>query len=95
MKEIKNISIIIAGHSFALDIPRDQEAIARKAERNFNKVWAKWCGDFKNLPPEEVLAMVAFQYARYYYTISDSVESNEKAIKDFENKLDEILLTVK
>lgn len=95
MKEIKNISIVIAGHSFVLDIPRDQEALVKKAERNFNKVWAKWCDDFSNLSPEEVLAMVAFQYARYYYSISHTVESNEKAIKDFENKLDEILLTVK
>ena len=95
MKDLKHISIIIAGQSFVLDIPRDQEAIVKKAERNFNKVWAKWCEDFKSRSPEEVLAMVAFQYARYYYTIAQNVETNEKAIKDFERKLDDILLTVK
>lgn len=95
MKEIKNISIVIAGHSFVLDIPRDQEALVKKAERNFNRMWAKWCEDFNTRSPEEVMVMVAFQYARYYYSLAESMERNENAIKGFEKKLDDILLTVK
>lgn len=95
MKDLKHISIIIAGQSFVLDIPREQELIVRKAEISFNRMWARWCEDFNSRSPEEVLAMVAFQYARFYYTIADNVDRNEKAIKDFEKKLDDILLTVK
>lgn len=95
MKDLKHISIIIAGQSFVLDIPREQEAIAKKAESRFNRMWAKWCEDFNTRSPEEVMVMVAFQYARYYYSLAESMERNENAIKDFEKKLDDILLTVK
>lgn len=95
MKDLKHISIIIAGQSFVLDIPADQVPTARKAEANFNKMWARWCEDFNSRSPEEVLVMVAFQFARYYYSLAESIDRNEKAIKDFERKLDDILLTVK
>lgn len=94
MKDLQHITINIAGQSFVVDIPPEQEAVVRKAELNLNKMWGKWCRDFSNRTPGAVLALVAFQYARYYYSLEETVEQNEKAIKDFEKKLDDILLTV-
>ena len=92
MKELQHITIRVAHHSFDLDIPRGQEESVRAAERNLNKLWAKWCGDFHDQQPQTVLAMVAFQYARYYYNLAESVEANSAAIEQFEKHLDKILL---
>lgn len=85
----------MAGQSFDLDIKRDQERSIRDAERSLNKMWAQWCEDFPDRHPHEVLAMVAFQYARHYYSLSKRVTENEDAITKFEKDLDDILLRVK
>lgn len=95
MKELQHISIRVAGQSFDLDIRRDQEPAIRNTERRLNKLWARWCEDFPDRHPHEVLAMVAFQYARYYYSLSSTVNSNEEALVNFEHALDDILLRVK
>lgn len=95
MKEKKHITIKVAGQSFGLDISREQEAAALKAESGLNKMWAKWCEDFHDRSQQQVLAMVAFQYARHYYNLADTVSASEQAITEFEKRLDKILLDVK
>lgn len=96
MKETRHITIQIAGQqAFELDIPADRVKWAQSVERNVNKIWAKWCEDFKFKSPQDILAMVAFQFARFYYDLLDKQNASENAIRDFEQKLDNILLDVK
>ena len=96
MKEIKHITIQIAGQrTFNLDISPDNEGQMRQVEREVNKLWAKWCGDFPNKSPLDILAMVTFQYARYYYGLLDKVNDSEEKVTEFERMLDGILLDIK
>lgn len=95
MEERKHTTIQIAGQTFRIAESKESVGTLRKIEANVNKMWAKWCDDFRNQSQQEVLAMVAFQYARHYYKLKNTIDANEEAIMDFENKLDEILLNVK
>lgn len=96
MKETKHITIQIAGlRTFGLDISPDNEAKMRQVERQVNKLWAEWCEDFPHKSPQDILAMVTFQYARYYYGLLDKVNDSEAKVTEFEKMLDDILLDIK
>lgn len=95
MKETKHITIQIAGlKPFGLDIAPDKEEDMRRVERDVNKIWAKWCEDFQYKSPGDILAMVTFQYARYYYGLLDKVNDSEAMVVEFEKMLDDILLDI-
>ncbi len=74
-----------------LDIRPDREEMVRRIEKNINTVWARWCDDFSDRTPHEVLAMVTYQYAKLYYELVERVEANEESITDFEKFLDDAL----
>ncbi len=96
MKEQQHITIQIADQPpIDLDIRRDAEEFVRKTERSVNKVWAHWCNDFKQKSPSEVLAMVAYQYAKLYYELVERIDRDEKMLTDFDQELSHLLLEVK
>lgn len=78
-----------------LDIRRDAEEMVRKTERSINKVWTRWCADFKQKSPTEVLAMVTYQYAKLYYELVERIDKDEKMLSDFDAELSRLLLQVK
>ncbi len=95
MKDQQHITIKIANQPpIGLDIQRDREEMAHRVERNVNKVWARWCQDFRDRKPEEVLAMVAYQYAKLYYELQEQVDGCQGMLNDFEQELDRLLLDV-
>ena len=95
MKDQQHITIKIANQPpIGLDIPRDREEEAHRVERSVNKVWARWCQDFHDRKPEEVLAMVAYQYAKLYYELQEQVDGSLEGLADFEQQLDKLLLDV-
>ncbi len=95
MKDKLNITIRIAHlPPIPLQIERNQEEIFRTAEYNVNKLWSSWCDRYPNKAKEEVLAMVTFQFAKYYYTLQHRENETMKALSDFESELDKILLDV-
>lgn len=77
-----------------LDIRRDAEDLVRRAERSVNKVWAKWCADFRHKSSTEVLAMVTYQYAKLYYELLDRIEADEQTLTDFDAELSRLLLAM-
>lgn len=95
MTDKLNITIRIAGLApFPLSINRADEELIRNAEYNVNELWRKWCGRFKDRTPQEVMGMVAFQFAKLYFMISAQAASMEEILSDFEKELDNILLKV-
>lgn len=78
-----------------LDIRPEAEEMVRKTERSVNKVWRRWCSDFKAKSSTEVLAMVTYQYAKLYYELVDRIDSDEKMLSDFDAELSRLLLEVK
>ena len=79
-----------------LSIGREEEPLYREAEKLVNTLWNKWMDLFKNTSTsEEVMARVAFQFARLYsQAYRDNVATNE-FIHDFEQRLDEIVVKIK
>lgn len=70
--------------------PRTEE-IVRVAEYNVNKVWAKWHQEFSTKSSKEILAMVAYQFAKSYYQLLDQATKQEQLLSDFEAELDRLL----
>lgn len=97
MKERQqHITIQIADQpQIDLDIRPEAEELVRKTERSVNKVWRRWCADFKHKSPGEVLAMVTYQYAKLYYELVDRIDRDEKMLSDFDAELSRLLLDVK
>lgn len=67
------------------------EQVVREAEYNVNKVWSTWRHEFENKTSKEVLAMVAFQFAKLFYQLSHSVNERQHVLDDFEAELDRLL----
>ena len=93
MKERKqNITIRISDvEPISLTISLDDEEMVRHAERQVNKVWSQWRSDFHTRSSKEVLAMVAYQFARRYYELLGAVKERDKILQDFEAELDRLL----
>ena len=76
-----------------LSIDRADEATYREAEKLVNTLWDKWMKRFnENSSSHEVLARVAFQFARLYMTTYQDNRSVNDFLTTFERKLDELVV---
>lgn len=95
MNDKQNITIRIADvPKIPLSIHREDEELVRIAEKNVNSLWGDWSEKFKEKSSKEILAMVAYQFAKLYYTSVATNEKLDEMLLDFENGLDEILLKI-
>lgn len=74
-----------------MSIERDSEAVIREAERSVNSVWKTWRGNFPDRSSKEILAMVAFQFAKLFFRQSKTIDEQQKLFADFEAELDRLL----
>lgn len=74
-----------------MTISPESEQVIREAEYNVNKVWSTWRREFDSKTSKEVLAMVAFQFAKLYYLQNSIVADEHKILSDFESELDRLL----
>ncbi len=91
-----NITVSLADvKQIPLSINPADEKEYRKAENLVNALWNQWVRLFDGTATsQEVMARVAFQFARLYL---QAYEENTKVgdyLKDFERKLDEIVVKV-
>lgn len=92
----QNITVRLADLApIALSINPDEEEQYREAEKLVNYLWNRWMEHFRNVASSnEVMARVAFQFARLYAQArKDNVATNE-FLTDFERKLDEIVVKI-
>ena len=88
----QNITIRIADASpISTRIPSETEEVVRRAEHNVNKVWNAWRNTYTGRDSKDVIAMVAFQFARRYYQLLEQVDSQKQALDEFENELNRLL----
>lgn len=92
----QNINIRIADvKPFALSISADDEALYRESEKLVNTLWNKWMARFKGTDSsEEVMAKVAFQFARLYSQAYRDNKATNELLTDFEKELDEIVIKI-
>lgn len=90
-----NITIRIAElPPIPLKINRAEEPVIRTAEYNVNRLWREWMARFSDKSAYEVLAMVAFQFAKTFVILNNQSDATAKLLDDFEKELDSILLDV-
>ena len=93
MDKQQNITIKIADVApISMTIDRSTEEWVRAAERSVYQVWRTWRADFSDKTSKEVLAMVAYQFAKLYFQLIHSVEDERVLIENFEMELDRLRL---
>ena len=68
--------------------------VIRNAEYNVNQLWSAWCQKFKDKTSNEVLGMVAFQFAKLYQTLANRENATNDILEKFEENLNEYLLKI-
>ena len=68
--------------------------VYRKAEQSVNKLWGAWKTKFDKLSSEEVMARIAFQFARLYIEANTRNDEVNDILTGFEQKLNDILVKV-
>ncbi|MCM1355779.1 MAG: cell division protein ZapA [Staphylococcus sp.] len=92
-----NISIRIADQPrISLRIPAGQEEIVRRAESSINDLWRKWSAmdEFKDKSSAEILAMVTFRFAQFYFTAEEAASRVDKTLAGLEKSLDKVLFDI-
>ncbi len=91
-----NITIRLADvKPLSLSIDRNDEPRYREAEKLVNTLWNKWMLRFRNTSSsEEVMARVAFQFARLYAQVYRENIATGEYLADFEKKLDDIVVKI-
>ena len=84
------IQLADAENPIALSINPDEEENYRKAEELVNTLWKKWMNRF-NGKSDDVLARVAFQFARLYLEAYGENRQVNEFLTDLDRQLDDII----
>lgn len=77
-----------------LSVKNSDIDVYRKAEQSVNKLWGAWKTKFDRLTSEEVMARIAFQFARLYIEAGSRNDEVNEALINFEQRLNDILVKV-
>lgn len=77
-----------------LSVRQSDIDVYRKAEQSVNKLWGAWKTKFDKLSSEEVMARIAFQFARLYIEANTRNDEVNDILMGFEQKLNDILVKV-
>lgn len=93
MRAKQNITVRVARQApIELKIDRDEEAVYRMAESYVNGLFETWLDRFEDKTSEEVLARVAFRFARLYAAQQVAYESADEVLNTISKDLEEALL---
>ena len=88
------IQLADAANPIALSINPDEEESYRKAEELVNTLWKKWMNRF-NGTSDDILARVAFQFARLYLEAYGENRQVNEFLTDLDKQFDTLLSDVK
>lgn len=77
-----------------LSVRQSDIDVYRKSEQSVNKLWGAWKTKFDKLSSEEVMARIAFQFARLYIEANTRNDEVNDILTGFEQKLNDILVKV-
>lgn len=96
--EKQQLTLNIADERIVTMVLRKDEYALKKVEKEVDILWNKWKLMHPSRTKTQILAMMAFQYAKLYYDVVGESKRREKELSDFikeyEGKIDEILLEV-
>ena len=64
----------IGNQQLAVTVPAARQKFVRNVESGISDLYNKWRKQFPGKPDREILAMVAYQYASFYATLSERYE---------------------
>jgi len=92
------VTFNIAEEELKTVINREDEESLRLVEREVAELWRKWRSQNPTRTKGQILAMIAFQYAKLYYDESAENRRRESELTDFvktyEDRLNDIVLDV-
>ena len=92
--EKQQVTLKIANLQIKTTIYRKEEESLRYVEREVNNLFNNWTIRNPMKSKEEILAMVAFQYAKLFYDVSAMNGKREAELLDFVKKYEETLNTI-
>jgi len=95
MNDKQNITIRITELApMPLQINRADEEIYRIAEANVNELYGRWRQRYRDKTSKEVLAMVAFQFAKLYFASKAANESVQSKVDELDRELSRLLFEI-
>ncbi len=85
------ITINIAGQRIPLTVGYSQQNLVRETEKSVGDLYEKWRLKFPRKSMQELLAMIAYQYASFYLTLSRRYDDALHEAASVERSLDELL----
>lgn len=64
----------IGDQHLSVTVPTGRQEFVRNVESGISELYNKWRRQFPGKPDREILAMVAYQYASFYATLSERYE---------------------
>ncbi|MDE6010920.1 MAG: cell division protein ZapA [Muribaculaceae bacterium] len=90
-KDIVKIEINIAGEFIVLSIPFDRQDNVRRCEKALNERYSIWRQKFPRKTPSELIAMLAYQYASFFYELTDRYDALTSSLRGISSDLDRLL----
>lgn len=90
-----NINISIAGENLPLSVPIAQQDLVRETEKNINALYDDWRRRYPKRTQNQLLAMMAYQYASFYLALTKRDRSAIIELQELENEIDRLLKPAK
>ncbi|MBP3737812.1 MAG: cell division protein ZapA [Muribaculaceae bacterium] len=89
------IQLADVNQPIALSVTPSDEVASREAEKLVNTLWDTWMKRYgEKSSSHELLARVAFQFARLYWVAYQQSNEVNDYLADFERQLDELVVNV-
>ena len=93
--EPKNVKmqINIAGEELTLTVAEDRQEFVRRTESYVNDLFADWRARFQKRTSQNILAMMAYQYASHFLALCDEYEDACTQLRGLDSRVGETLAT--
>ncbi|MBO4870611.1 MAG: cell division protein ZapA [Muribaculaceae bacterium] len=89
------INLADVNQPIALSVTPEDEVASREAEKLVNTLWDTWMKRYgEKSSSHELLARVAFQFARLYWVAYQQTNEVNDYLAEFERQLDEVVVNI-
>lgn len=96
MKETDDIdiNITIAGQPLELTVPFNTQEHVRAVEAHIATLYNKWHALYPRKSHQELLAMLAYQYASYYFSMREREDISRDKVRRLLDSTDKLLASI-
>lgn len=86
-----NLELNIGGVRIPVAVNKLKLSAVKDTEQELRELFDTWRGRYPHKSVHELLAMIAYQYARYYYELKDRYQAAVNATASLEYSIDSLL----